>query len=444
MPANKRLLLPALFFLTTAWSAQAADRALIVGVGAYANPNADLTGIDLDVDMAKQIARHLGYKSENIKVLRDQQATVAGMREQLQWLAKNTSSNDNVMIYFSGHGSQIEDKNGDELDGLDETLYMHDGHFIDDEFGELLKKIPSQNIVVMVDACHSGTGTKTLAANRYAIKEGQVKARGLLTPLKQSTQKDFGIEVASDNYISLAAAQDNQYAIATSSGSIFTKALLDSFESLRKNNTQTTWKDIFDRTKSNVAEVNQTFVPNLTGNMQLAGKAIRFVDTNRTENRVVWQETMAVVQRASGSLAITAPQQLKEGEFLTFKIDLPKTGYLNVVSVGPTDNATVLYPNPYVKNNQVTVNSISIPTPGTFNIRAKAPLGKTLVAAFLTEKPIDLQKSALGNRDVHGVLNNLGSQTISGIRSLEKEATKQSTANAGYLAGYAEVNITAP
>lgn len=422
----------------------ALEHALLVGVGNYENPSANLVGIDLDLAMAQQIAQHLGVKKAQIKILQDDKATVEAMRKHLQWLAKNTKPSDRIMIYFSGHGSQVADENGDEADGFDETLYLHNGHLIDDEFATLLNQIPSQNIVVMIDACHSGTGTKSLAANRYALNTGQVKAWGLKagTPVTsvQRLKTAQAIEAKSQNYLALSAAQDHEYAIATETGSIFTKALLDSFSAVRKNTLQTTWQHIFNQVKVNVAEVNQTFTPNLTGSQTLAQKTIHFVDVIQyPQQRILWQETMQVVENATSKLNIDAPSSIRLGELIQFKVQIPQAGYLNIITVGPTDNATVLFPNPYVTQNYVTAQNIEIPTAGSFNIRAQAPLGKNLVAAFLTDTPTDLQKSALANRDHKGILNNLGSQTAAGIRSLVMKSTE--TKKKDYLAGFVEVEI---
>ena len=442
----KTLVIPIVFTSLYSWSAYAADHALIVGVGEFKDPQVtSLPGIQLDVDMAQQMMRHLGVPSQNIKILRDKQATIEGMRQQLKWLAKNVSQDDHIFIYFSGHGSQVEDKNGDEEDGLDETLYLYDGHLIDDEFGELLKNIPSQNVVVLVDACHSGTGTKSLANNRYAATQGQVKSwRDSKTPYRPASRKSLAVEAIeqkSDNYVAMAAAQDNQSAIATPSGSIFTKALLDSFESSRTSANPVTWQELFQKTKANVAEVNQTFVPNLDGNTDLANKAIRFAKVSQEEHRVVWQEVVNVVSRAGSKLNITAPEQLKEGDLLSMSIEVPQDGYLNVLSIGPDDVATVLFPNPHITNNQVKAGT-TIRVPAGFNIRAVPPLGKTLVAAFVTTEPMDFQKTAMGNRNAKGELSKaFGVQTLAGVRSLSRQ--KDNAAKASYSAGYREINITA-
>lgn len=69
---------------------------------------------------------------------------------------------DFVWIHYSGHGSAVADTNKDEADGKDETLCPSDydtmGDITDDVVCDMLKSFNPRTVVVMViDACHSGT-----------------------------------------------------------------------------------------------------------------------------------------------------------------------------------------------------------------------------------------------------------------------------------------------
>ena len=71
-----------------------------------------------------------------------------------------------LLFHFSGHGSQIRDRNGDELDDhLDELICPHDMDWddplTDDEIGRYVAKVdPSVNLTIVLDCCHSGSGTR--------------------------------------------------------------------------------------------------------------------------------------------------------------------------------------------------------------------------------------------------------------------------------------------
>jgi hypothetical protein len=69
-----------------------------------------------------------------------------------------------VIFYFSGHGYQGKDDDGDEMDGVDEflVLYDTDQDFInytalrDDELGMFLDKIESNYVLILFDVCFGG------------------------------------------------------------------------------------------------------------------------------------------------------------------------------------------------------------------------------------------------------------------------------------------------
>src|ERR687892_533321 len=97
-------------------------RALLVGVDRYAEPQ--------------------------VPVLRgcvNERATKAQIMRRLHEIIDASRPGDVVVFYFSGHGSQIRDRDGDELsDALDELLCPYDmdwderRYIVDDEFDEIV------------------------------------------------------------------------------------------------------------------------------------------------------------------------------------------------------------------------------------------------------------------------------------------------------------------
>jgi hypothetical protein len=82
-----------------------------------------------------------------------------------------------VYIHFSGHGQQITDLDGDEPDGYDEAWIPYDAckdysgkykgqnHIVDDELFDFLNQLRTKvgdngKIIVVSDACHSGSGSR--------------------------------------------------------------------------------------------------------------------------------------------------------------------------------------------------------------------------------------------------------------------------------------------
>ena len=162
----------------------AAKRAFLVGINEYKHLPfyskvlgrmvVNLKGAANDVTSMKELlVSQYGFKTEDILVLTDSRATRAAILKSFQiWLVDGTRKGDVVLFYFSGHGTQIPDQNGDEEDGLDEAICAHDvmprgaksieesGIIIDDEIGVLLRKLEGRSVVSFIDACHAGTMTR--------------------------------------------------------------------------------------------------------------------------------------------------------------------------------------------------------------------------------------------------------------------------------------------
>jgi hypothetical protein len=75
-------------------------------------------------------------------------------------LAKNSSSLKELWIHYSGHGSQIKNKDGTEVSGYDSILvpidYKTKGYILDTDILEIIKTIKCRTILLF-DCCHSGT-----------------------------------------------------------------------------------------------------------------------------------------------------------------------------------------------------------------------------------------------------------------------------------------------
>ena len=88
--------------------AEAGQKALLIGIGAYQNIR-PLIGPPQDlVRMEQFLKEHMGYRTDEIAVLKDSQATRKHLlRTMNNWLIRSTKAGDKVFIYYSGHGSQL-------------------------------------------------------------------------------------------------------------------------------------------------------------------------------------------------------------------------------------------------------------------------------------------------------------------------------------------------
>lgn len=146
-----------------------ARRALLVGINDYKGVS-DLNGCVNDVlDMHFTIRSVFNFATNEIRVLTDTRATKAGILHRLEWLVSGAKAGDFLIFHFSGHGSQVRDRDGDELtDHLDELICPHDmdwdGTFItDDDLNAIFQRVPEGALLeVFLDCCHSGTGLKEM------------------------------------------------------------------------------------------------------------------------------------------------------------------------------------------------------------------------------------------------------------------------------------------
>lgn len=181
-----------LLALGVAANAAADKRALLVGINDYTKGPAewDLRGCENDVQMTRRLlVERYGFPEANIKVLLNGDATAAAILAAIEaWLVKPVKAEDAVYFHFSGHGSQVRDFEGDEEDGYDEIICpadMQQGMWAsvitDDQLRAALDRVPARHATIVLDACHSGTGTRdiSLSRPRFAHFEAGPAPRGL-------------------------------------------------------------------------------------------------------------------------------------------------------------------------------------------------------------------------------------------------------------------------
>ena len=135
-------------------------RALLIGCN-YNNSAYQLNGCINDVNNIKSMIKNIGFN--NINVLTDETDTPPNkinILTELTNLLNNSNSNDLLFFSYSGHGSQVVDRNGDETDGLDEVMVPSDFNVItDDELKTVIQTYlkPNVTLFALFDCCNSGT-----------------------------------------------------------------------------------------------------------------------------------------------------------------------------------------------------------------------------------------------------------------------------------------------
>ncbi|MDX2047958.1 MAG: caspase family protein [Chitinophagaceae bacterium] len=203
---------------------QQTKHALIFGIGDYKYwPRISSKN---DIPFIQSAFLKQGFRTENIIIVTDSNATITGLHSAFKILTGNIKPGDVVVIHFSSHGEQVEDDNNDEADGLDEAIVSYDAtlpadvkdfakeqqrYFRDDQFGNYINQLRSKlgkngDVVVFIDACHSGSGTR-----------GTRKVRGGAPPLISRNFKAPGKETVKPVNVFLEgnSAEEDEQNLAT-------------------------------------------------------------------------------------------------------------------------------------------------------------------------------------------------------------------------------------
>jgi hypothetical protein len=153
------------------------------------------------------------YPEEQVHLLTGEQATRSHIISTLEQLAIATNAESTVLIYFSGHGYQVTKPlksyclmpYGYNVENLSETAISGS------EFTDLLREIPAQKLLVVLDCCHAG-GLSDLSG--FEITKA---------PLPPEAQRMFA---KGGGRIMIGSSQPSEVSYAGEPYSMFTFALL--------------------------------------------------------------------------------------------------------------------------------------------------------------------------------------------------------------------------
>jgi hypothetical protein len=133
-------------------------RAVCIGINNYPGTFNDLKGCVNDAKDWSALLQGMGF---NVSLMLDSQATAQNVKAALQGLVDVTNAGDIAVFTYSGHGTQVVDRNSDEADPYDEAIFLYDDSVIDDELRVILQGIhPQATLVVISDSCFSGSVTR--------------------------------------------------------------------------------------------------------------------------------------------------------------------------------------------------------------------------------------------------------------------------------------------
>ena len=400
----------------------AQNRALLIGIDEYQHVGV-LRGSKQDVeDMRQFIQTVWHYEPHQIRTLTDAQATRQGILSAFEdWLIKGSRPGDNVLFHFSGHGYYLPDLNGDESDGYDEAICPVETRspsamIKDDEIEALLRRLNGRQVTIIIDACHSGTVTRSLARRPF---NPTIKVPVFSTPpspkrltrgfTKGLVQEGF-IATSQKNIIAYSAVAPNQQALVDIEKpyrGVFTRRFIEAIQEKRADSNfdgKVSHAEVLEYTRRESQaycdrQPQQCKLKKLTPQLEIKPDMLA-VDARtgivpRMENTVE-QATSILTHDNEAHLQIKLlPQnRFHIGDAMQIQVNSNHHGYLLLFDINSAGKLTRLFPNQYSKQHgkQGYVRarqSLTIPEPYYgFEFTAEEPLGKGLLIALLVEDKI--------------------------------------------------------
>lgn len=221
--------------------AYAKNVALLIGISDYQHDVRDLQGPANDVPALKEaLQKHWGFLPQDIVVLQDAQATKSNILAQIEALQSRSKAGDEVLIYFSGHGTSVHDREFLARQVSEDVLSSNSGALVPYEVN--IKKISEElavspaeaiknnlitgqhhlrpllakldkdrNVTVILDACYSGHSTRSLRntgaiARNISLPTTFSSGTSSLAPVAPPTKYPY------QNTISIGASHHSQKA----------------------------------------------------------------------------------------------------------------------------------------------------------------------------------------------------------------------------------------
>ena len=417
--------------------------ALIMAIGEYQGNIPKLEGVAFDVATATEIARRMGVPAANIRIMRNGELTLDGMRRGLEELESRLGGSDQVFIYYSGHGGRqlVTEEDGNER--CAESLISVEGQgFVDAEFETYLKRVAqkAQKTIVLLDACHSGgvtTRGATPAQRLYSAKSWTPPERDCVKPSNVLTRSAVVSKVAGSggaNFVHIAAARDSEVSLdQPGRGGVATQAWLaclagaardsDGSGGLSAEEIRACAQERIDQQLKNV----KGFLPHhvaLTGNRDMVlsyalkevpagGGAPAVPPSPATAAPAAAPPTSAATVRPAPLAALNDIYQSRDDRRLVtlaaekstlkigrdsirFALSSRESGYVYLLMVG-SDGRTfdLLFPNALDRNNLIEPG-VTLRLPRTsWQLDAAGPPGRDTLLAIVTDSPRDFGAAGL-------------------------------------------------
>lgn len=447
--------------------------AIIMAIGAYQKGIPPLGGVKYDVNTATEIAKKMGVMESNIRVYRDEELTLEGMKKAFDELETRVQPDDQVFIYYSGHGGRQLVNEPDRGERCAEAFVTVDGDgFIDTEVDTRLKRLgqKAQKLIVLIDACHSGgITTRALGTTepefspKYWRKGGVDACAKPVNVVTRSLNADLKKPGSgANNYTYIAAARANEISLdQPGKGGVASQAWLecmngaavdlDGSGSLSAEETRSCAQEKIDTKLAKARGVLPHHV-SITGNAEtIIGFTEKSAATpTSTASPASKPSTEKPVAKPSKPNPIAtlkdiynnrddrrlvemkAPRQkLKIGkDILEFTLKSSHEGHVYLLMVG-SDGTTfdLLFPNQIDKRNEIRAGETLTLPRATWELAVQGPAGKDTLLAIVTESPRDFSRIGMQAAGPFSVIDS--SENKDAPRDLQRATSSSANAGAG-------------
>lgn len=452
-------------------TAFANKQALLIGIDNYRHINRFAGDSKLDVkNMRELLEKSMDYSPDEIKTLTDQDATREAILDAFKrWLIDGTKPGDEVFFYYSGHGHYVEDQTPlEEDDHVDEILtavdtYMDRDHklhnyLLDDEINDLIEDLQDRKVMLVVDACHSGTITRSLfqepadelvkkpvfeipGTHRGALDKSVIIAPQAQQEETEAQARTDGFSERADNVITYSAVAPNELAMvdAVRRGGVFTNRFIDAIQHRKADangDGLVAHSEVLEYTRvesqrycdqhpgqcklktlSPVLEARAERLNEPASNPSQSAQPV----TNGPQAQQQSEALLVHTNSAGLRLRIVEGNRFRLRDVMTTRIESQRGGYVTLLDINPGGEMTRIFPNEFSekenKHGKIKAGGRLVVPDAYYGFRftADEPVGKGRLIALVSEQPLQLSGGAF-SKDLNVVPVDEGMAELQRIR----------------------------